>query len=91
MATALNVRVPEALAAESADIVPSELRLRQRGIAEITEMIHVSNYTINSSRPLKARFSILQLFNALVLICRLQASCTMMSWMMRIQGVVLVL
>ncbi|KAG2289404.1 hypothetical protein Bca4012_029537 [Brassica carinata] len=43
MATALNVRVPEALAAESADIVPSELRLRQRGIAEITEMIHVAS------------------------------------------------
>ncbi|KAJ0240064.1 Solanesyl diphosphate synthase 3 [Hirschfeldia incana] len=43
MATALNVRVPEALAAESADIVPSsELRVRQRGIAEITEMIHVA-------------------------------------------------
>lgn len=52
MATALNVRVPEALAADTADIVPStELRVRQRGIAEITEMIHVSNYTINSSRP----------------------------------------
>lgn len=44
MATALNARVPEALAAESANIVPSELRVRQRGIAEITEMIHVSNY-----------------------------------------------
>ncbi|CAG7874602.1 unnamed protein product [Brassica rapa] len=43
MATALNVRVPEALAAESADIVPSELRVRQRGIAEITEMIHVAS------------------------------------------------
>lgn len=43
MATALNVRVPEALAADSADIVSSELRVRQRGIAEITEMIHVSN------------------------------------------------
>lgn len=44
MATALNVRVPEALVGESADIVTSELRVRQRGIAEITEMIHVSNY-----------------------------------------------
>ncbi|CAN6814006.1 unnamed protein product [Brassica oleracea] len=43
MATALNVRVPEALAAESADIVSSELRVRQRGIAEITEMIHVAS------------------------------------------------
>ncbi|KAJ4891642.1 hypothetical protein Rs2_31390 [Raphanus sativus] len=46
MATALNVRVPEEAltAAESvADIVPSsELRVRQRGIAEITEMIHVA-------------------------------------------------
>ena len=46
MATALNVRVPEALAAESADVVSSELRVRQRGIAEITEMIHVSNYSL---------------------------------------------
>ncbi|ESQ52063.1 hypothetical protein EUTSA_v10016708mg [Eutrema salsugineum] len=43
MATALNVRIPEALAAESAEIVPSELRVRQRGIAEITEMIHVAS------------------------------------------------
>ncbi|WZY92417.1 solanesyl diphosphate synthase 3, chloroplastic/mitochondrial isoform X1 [Brassica napus] len=44
MATALNVRVPEALAADTADIVPStELRVRQRGIAEITEMIHVAS------------------------------------------------
>ncbi|KAG5404247.1 hypothetical protein IGI04_010366 [Brassica rapa subsp. trilocularis] len=43
MATALNVRVPEALAAESADVVSSELRVRQRGIAEITEMIHVAS------------------------------------------------
>ncbi|CAN8316213.1 unnamed protein product [Cochlearia groenlandica] len=43
MATALNARIPEALAAESADIFPSELRVRQRGIAEITEMIHVAS------------------------------------------------
>lgn len=44
MATALNLRVPEALIGESTDIVSSELRVRQRGIAEITEMIHVSNF-----------------------------------------------
>ncbi|AEC09000.1 geranyl diphosphate synthase 1 [Arabidopsis thaliana] len=43
MATALNVRVPEALIGESTDIVTSELRVRQRGIAEITEMIHVAS------------------------------------------------
>ncbi|KAG2309039.1 hypothetical protein Bca52824_028787 [Brassica carinata] len=43
MGTALKVRLPEALAAESADIVPSELRLRQRGIAETTELIHVAS------------------------------------------------
>ncbi|XP_010504929.1 PREDICTED: solanesyl diphosphate synthase 3, chloroplastic/mitochondrial-like isoform X2 [Camelina sativa] len=43
MATALNVRVPEVLVGESADIVTSELRVRQRGIAEITEMIHVAS------------------------------------------------
>lgn len=55
MATALNVRVPEALAAESAVIVPSELRVRQRGIAEITEMIHVSNYRFYSQYSLKVK------------------------------------
>jgi geranyl diphosphate synthase len=33
------------LIGESTDIVTSELRVRQRGIAEITEMIHVSNYS----------------------------------------------
>ncbi|XP_020883166.1 solanesyl diphosphate synthase 3, chloroplastic/mitochondrial isoform X2 [Arabidopsis lyrata subsp. lyrata] len=43
MATALNLRVPEALIGESTDIVSSELRVRQRGIAEITEMIHVAS------------------------------------------------
>nr|3APZ_A Chain A, Geranyl diphosphate synthase [Arabidopsis thaliana]3APZ_B Chain B, Geranyl diphosphate synthase [Arabidopsis thaliana] len=43
MATALDVRVPEALIGESTDIVTSELRVRQRGIAEITEMIHVAS------------------------------------------------
>lgn len=44
MATALNARVPGELVGESANIVPAELRIRQRSIAEITEMIHVSIY-----------------------------------------------
>lgn len=44
MATALNARVPGELVGESASIVPAELRVRQRSIAEITEMIHVSIY-----------------------------------------------
>ncbi|KAL1187629.1 Solanesyl diphosphate synthase 3, chloroplastic/mitochondrial [Cardamine amara subsp. amara] len=43
MATALNAHVPGELVGESANMVPAELRVRQRSIAEITEMIHVAS------------------------------------------------
>ncbi|XP_010549508.1 PREDICTED: solanesyl diphosphate synthase 3, chloroplastic/mitochondrial-like isoform X2 [Tarenaya hassleriana] len=43
MGNSLNVRLPEVSVCESADIPVSELRERQRSIAEITEMIHVAS------------------------------------------------
>ncbi|XP_071721642.1 solanesyl diphosphate synthase 3, chloroplastic/mitochondrial-like isoform X2 [Rutidosis leptorrhynchoides] len=43
MASALNVRVPEAFANTLGDDLTTELRMRQQNIAEITEMIHVAS------------------------------------------------
>lgn len=42
MATALNVQIPNPSSNELEGTLTTELRSRQRCIAEITEMIHVS-------------------------------------------------